>query len=185
MFFSEFLHEKNLPAQQTKARADARIPSPHGHPRGTTGAEAPACKGPRTPYGLTRPTIIAGEHRRNFPRQLRLLHAANFDNVFKNGQRSADRYFTILFHDNALSQPRLGFAISKQKVRLAVSRNRLRRLVRESFRLRATSLPAVDLVVLARDATMAAASGDLAASLERHWVRVTAGAAKPTGNLHK
>ena len=107
---------------------------------------------------------------------MRLLHATNFDNVFKNGQRSADRFFTILYHQNALSRPRLGFAISKQKVRLAVGRNRLRRLVRESFRRRAAGLPAVDLVVLARDATAVAATAELVASLDRHWVRVTAGA---------
>ena len=101
--------------------------------------------------------------------------------MFKNGQRSADRFFTILFHQNCLNRPRLGFAISKQKVRLAVGRNRLRRLVRESFRLRAAALPAVDLVVLARDATGVAPSGELTASLEKHWVRVIAGASKPTG----
>ena len=101
--------------------------------------------------------------------------------MFQNGQRSADRFFTILFHQNFLNRPRLGFAISKQKVRLAVGRNRLRRLVRESFRLRAAGLPAVDLVVLARDATTTAASGELAVSLEKHWARVTAGACKPIG----
>jgi hypothetical protein len=37
-------------------------------------------------------------------------------------------------------------------------------------------------VVLARDATTAAASGELAASLEKHWARVEAGACKPIGN---
>jgi len=103
------------------------------------------------------------------------LHGTEFDNVFQHGQRSADRFFTILFNQNFLNRPRLGFAISKQKVRLAVGRNRLRRLVRESFRLRAAGLPAVDLVVLARDA----AKGELVASLEKHWVRVIAGASKP------
>lgn len=107
------------------------------------------------------------------------MHGTEFDNVFQHGQRSADRFFTILFNQNFLNRPRLGFAISKQKVRLAVGRNRLRRLVRESFRLRAAGLPAVDLVVLARDAAKAAPSGELVASLEKHWVRVIAGASKP------
>ena len=195
MFFGEFLHEKNVPAQQTEARPDSRVSRPHGYPRWPAGAEAPARQGPRAPYGLTAthsrkitiaplPILPAGEHQQNFPRQLRLLHATSFDNVFQNGQRSADRFFTILFHQNALSRPRLGFAISKQKVRRAVGRNRLRRLVRESFRLRAATLPAVDLVVLARDATTTAARGELVASLEKHWARVTTGAGKPIGNSH-
>lgn len=127
------------------------------------------------------PTQPAGHHEQSFPRQLRLLHGTEFDNVFQNGQRSADRFFTILFNPNFLNRPRLGFAISKQKVRLAVGRNRLRRLVRESFRLGAAGLPAVDLVVLARDAAKVAPNGELVASLEKHWVRVIAGARKPIG----
>ncbi len=102
--------------------------------------------------------------------------------MFSNGRRSADQFFTIIFHENTLSRPRLGFAISKQKVRLAVGRNRLRRLVRESFRRRSSGLPAVDLVVLARDATTAAATSVLFASLEKHWARVMNGAGKPKGD---
>ena len=117
--------------------------------------------------------------RQTFPRQLRLLHAADFDNVFQNGQRSADRFFTILFHQNNLNRPRLGFAISKQKVRLAVGRNRLRRLVRESFRQRAAGLPPVDLVVLARDAARSAVNHEIVASLASHWARITDNSKSP------
>jgi ribonuclease P protein component len=105
--------------------------------------------------------------------------------VFQNGQRSADRYFTILFHPNTLRQPRLGFAISKQKVRLAVGRNRLRRLVRESFRIRASALPPVDLVVMARDATTAAPNSEIVTSLEKHWARIATGASPTTGHSSK
>lgn len=100
--------------------------------------------------------------------------------MFQNGQRSGDRFFTVLFHSNSLNRPRLGFAISKQKVRLAVGRNRLRRLVRESFRKRAATLPSVDLVVLARDATGTAVNRDIVASLESHWARITTGASTAT-----
>ncbi|MBL8200976.1 MAG: ribonuclease P protein component [Chromatiales bacterium] len=102
--------------------------------------------------------------------------------MFQQGQRSADRYFTILFRPNTLNHPRLGFAISKQKIRLAVGRNRLRRLVRESFRKRAAGLPPVDLVFLARDAITAATNGEIVTSLEKHWARIEAGAPKLTGN---
>ncbi len=68
---------------------------------------------------------------------------------------------------------RLGFAISRQKVRLAVGRNRLRRLIRESFRHQVAALPPVDLVVLARERTR---------SLEQHWGRIATGGAPATGS---
>jgi ribonuclease P protein component len=59
--------------------------------------------------------------------------------VFRQGQRSADRFFTVLYRPNALDMPRLGFAISRKKVRHATDRNRLKRVVRESFRIRYAS----------------------------------------------
>jgi len=77
---------------------------------------------------------------------------------------------------------RLGFAISRQKVRLAVGRNRLRRLIRESFRHQVAALPPVDLVVLAREAAPAAGNRELTRSLEQHWGRIATGGAPATGS---
>jgi ribonuclease P protein component len=92
--------------------------------------------------------------------------------VFREGQRSADRYFTVLYCSNGSSEPRLGFAISRQRVRLAVGRNRLRRLVRESFRHIRPELPGVDIVVMARDTAGKASAEELGGSLARHWERL-------------
>lgn len=72
--------------------------------------------------------------------------------------------------------------ISRQKVRLSVGRNRLRRLVRESFRRRAPALPPVDVVVLAREAAARAPNPEIAASLDRHWSRIEASATRTTGS---
>lgn len=51
---------------------------------------------------------------------------------------------------NALGHPRLGLVISKKNVRRAVDRNRLKRIARESIRLRQHQLPSADIVLLAR-----------------------------------
>lgn len=51
---------------------------------------------------------------------------------------------------NELGHPRLGLIFSKKNVRRAVDRNRLKRITRESIRLRQHRLPAVDIVLLAR-----------------------------------
>jgi ribonuclease P protein component len=54
----------------------------------------------------------------------------------------------------------------------AVLRNRLRRLVRESFRLARYDLPAVDIVVAAKFPAAEAPSTTLRASLATLWQRV-------------
>lgn len=105
----------------------------------------------------------------NFTRDSRLLKPAEFDAVFAARQRSADRYFTMLYRDNGLGYPRVGLAIAKKRVRLAVDRNRIKRLVRESFRSATAVLPAFDIVVMARDPVSDASNEAVFASLNGHW----------------
>lgn len=109
---------------------------------------------------------------RSFGRKQRLTAAAEFQRVFSHGRRSADRCFTVLFCHNKREQPRLGLAIAKRRVRRATARNRLKRLVRESFRAAAPSLPPVDIVVLAGPAAVNADNATIFASLEQHWRRL-------------
>lgn len=86
-----------------------------------------------------------------YPRRLRLLTGKDFQNVFNDVQlKVPDQTILILSRTNNLSQPRLGFVISKKNIRQAVKRNRVRRIIRESFRLNQHNLPAVDIVILAR-----------------------------------
>ena len=49
------------------------------------------------------------------------------------------------------SYPRLGLVVSKKNVGCAVARNRVKRLCRETFRLRSSNLPKMDVVVLAKN----------------------------------
>ncbi len=63
------------------------------------------------------------------------------------GRRHRTRYFTLL-SVAADERARLGLVIGRRVARHAVVRNRLRRMVREVFRH--ASLPALDVVVLAR-----------------------------------
>lgn len=105
----------------------------------------------------------------NFSRNSRLLQPAEFDAVFTARRRSADRLFTVLYRDNGLGYPRVGLAIAKKRVRHAVDRNRIKRLIRESFRIAATGLPGLDIVVMARDGTGTATNAAIFASLGRHW----------------
>lgn len=109
----------------------------------------------------------------------RLLTGATFDQVFRRGQKSADKYFTLLFCANDVERTRLGLAIAKKRVRRATERNRLKRLVRESFRQARTGLPDVDIVVMATTAASQSENAVIFASLARHWSAVALRARKP------
>ena len=73
---------------------------------------------------------------------------------------------------NDMGAPRLGLAVAVKVAGGAVPRNRLRRIIRESFRLHQRELPAADLVVGARPAARAASATALRASLAALWKKV-------------
>jgi ribonuclease P protein component len=92
--------------------------------------------------------------------------------VFKDGRRSADPLFTVLYRPSGLAHPRLGMTASAKRVRTAVGRNRIRRLVRESFRHSTQRLRGLDVVVLVKDAAKDADNARIFASLDSHWQRL-------------
>lgn len=102
----------------------------------------------------------------------RLTRPSDFQAVFKNGRRFSDSQFVILVRPNGLEHARLGLAISRRYLPTAVARNRVKRIVRESFRRHRSELPPVDLVVLAQRDTRAAPGAQLSASLARHWKKI-------------
>ena len=79
--------------------------------------------------------------------------------------------FTVLSRENRKKSARLGLAISKKNCRLAVQRNRLKRIVRESFRSHRETLGGVDFVVTCQTAASRASNKKLFDSLAEHWQR--------------
>jgi len=130
------------------------------------------------------PASISPDSFARFTRKNRLLTGADFDNVFKKCQRSADSFFTVLYRDNGLGYPRLGLAIAKKRVRHATQRNRLKRLIRESFRQAIPGIRSMDIVVLARDQASAADNAAIFASLERHWRLLNERTEQTTTKIH-
>lgn len=85
-----------------------------------------------------------------FTKRLRLLNAAQFDAAFKRGKRINVGAFSAVIAANDLEFARVGFAFAKKQAPLSVQRNRLRRLLREQFRLQQHQLTPVDLVLMLR-----------------------------------
>lgn len=102
------------------------------------------------------------------PKHAKLLKTADFNHVFDKPVRSSDRYFTVLARPNELPHARLGMAFTKKRVKLAVNRNRLKRVTRESFRIN-PALFAADYVVLAGAQCVEASNQQLFDSLHKHW----------------
>ncbi len=109
------------------------------------------------------------DHR--LQRTSRLTDTASFGRVFKEARRSRDNMFTVLTTENKGQEARLGMAISKKHCKLATSRNRIKRIVRESFRRHRVELEGLDIVVMNQSGTHCADNKSLFESLERHWIK--------------
>jgi ribonuclease P protein component len=118
----------------------------------------------------------------SFPRQARLIKPAEFKRVFNNPTVSADRAFKVLARSNDLDRSRLGMAVSRQVDKRAVGRNRIKHVIRESFRryFSGTGV-AMDFVVLPRRESATICNRQLHHSLDRHWARLLARIGGPAG----
>ncbi len=108
----------------------------------------------------------------SFPSQLRLGKPADYKKVFANPVKSTDKYFTLLAIRNDYDHPRLGLAIAKKNIKKAVTRNLIKRAVRENFRLKQHELINIDIVVLARRDAANATSTILSKSIDKHWLKI-------------
>jgi ribonuclease P protein component len=81
-------------------------------------------------------------------------------------------FFAVTARQNNEGHPRMGMAVASKLAGGSVGRNRIRRLVRESFRLNQHDLPAVDIVVSARPRSRDATNAELRAGIQELWGKV-------------
>jgi ribonuclease P protein component len=100
--------------------------------------------------------------RKKFPRTARLLRHADFEQVYKRGQRHFSAHMTVFYLRREVeSGMRVGFTVGKV-LGGAVIRNRMKRRLRELVRLEGLrpSVP-VDVVINPRKSLLTAESLDL------------------------
>ena len=114
--------------------------------------------------------IKVGEN--TFSRESRLLTPAHFEAVFNSAIPAVSPHLTLLARSTMLNQPRLGITISKKRVKKAHDRNRLKRIIRESFRLSKHSLPCVDIVVVGKSGLDTLSNHDLFLLLNKLWKKL-------------
>jgi len=106
-----------------------------------------------------------------FPQSRRLLKKSDYDHVFQQAKKMVSPHFIILYRDNAIGCARLGLALSKKHIAKAHDRSRIKRLIRETFRVH-QHLPVVDVIVLARSGVAKVENAVLISSLNLSWSKL-------------
>ena len=108
----------------------------------------------------------------SLPATRRVRRKKDFEAAYQKGLRLGDSRFSMTVRPNDLGHPRIGLAIAARTVGKAVARNRVRRIIRESFRLAQHRLPPADIIVGARAGARDATAATLRASLDALWNKV-------------
>jgi ribonuclease P protein component len=109
----------------------------------------------------------------SYPKSARLITSADFSHVFdKQIARSVDDVFILLAAPSAENRPRVGLAIAKKRAKRAVDRNKLKRVIRESWRLNCQDYGNFDVVVMIKPGAHKHENQVLRDKLSRHWARL-------------
>lgn len=116
--------------------------------------------------------------RTSFPKALRLLSSRDFQAVFERSRRAKctanARGFRLVICPKIADKPRLGFIISKKNVSKAVVRNRIKRVIRESFRLNQHLLKH-DVIVIAHKEASSREVHQIRENMAESWRKLSSG----------
>lgn len=122
------------------------------------------------------PAQVGSTFRMSLPHQHRLTDKRAFREIFEKPCVVSDPCFKILARLNGQECSRLGLAVSRKVDRRAVQRNRLKRLIRESFKQHVatdTWVGAADFVVLPRPPAVTISNEEIFERLARLWNNVS------------
>ena len=108
-----------------------------------------------------------------FPKSSRLLNASDYSRVFDGADaKGSHKYLLLLAKRNDRPGHRLGLVVAKKNVRLAVQRNRIKRVAREFFRNVPASEPTMDVVLLTRRGIDQLDNAELSSILQQQWQKL-------------
>jgi ribonuclease P protein component len=108
----------------------------------------------------------------SFPRDHRLVTKAEFKRVFDESKKVNHRHVLILYSPNQKPHARIGIIVGKRFANSAVDRNRIRRVIRDSFRHVKDSLAGIDIVVIARSQCDTLSKATLRKGIDDLWKRL-------------
>ena len=101
----------------------------------------------------------------------RLKKPEEYGAVFSSKNRSNDKFFLFLAIKNSINIARLGLAVPKKNISSAVERNRIKRIIRESFRSQKNRLKGRDVVVFVKK-QFNTKERDIKQTLVSHWDKI-------------
>lgn len=93
----------------------------------------------------------------------------DFKRLYARGKTAVGKRVVVYYRKSPVPQDRLGITVSK-KTGKAVVRSRVRRIIREAYRLEGDALkPGYDMVIVARGWAAKAKCGDIRKELRALW----------------
>ena len=145
LFRTRGSHEAHVPTVQDAPRETPRLSRAQQDARRTRGAAQPARARAASPRVVA--VVAAAQKRFGLDAARRLRRKAQFERLLKTGERRNLDGFTFFMERRDAGGPRLGILISRKHAAAAVERNRIKRCIREAFRLEQQHLGSIDLLV--------------------------------------
>jgi ribonuclease P protein component len=143
LFRPRYSHEAHLPAVENASRTAPRISCACEHAGRTSGAASPTRARPPAPRAVT----AVARKRFGLDAARRLREKAQFERLLRAGARRSLGGYTFFVGRRTAQTPRLGILISRKHAAEAVERNRIKRCIREAFRLEQENLSGLELLV--------------------------------------
>lgn len=99
-----------------------------------------------------------------YSKELRLTKRNDFLRIKAEGERLYSRNLIIYYLPNSLNHPRLGVTVSKKVSKKAVIRNKIKRRMREIFRINQHNLSSTDILIIAKFHSLTATYQELEAN---------------------
>ena len=129
-------------------------------------------------WQFDHPELVVSQ---DYGREKRLLTARHFKAVFDSPSgKVPGKNLLLLARENGLPHPRLGLVIGKKSVKLSVQRNRLKRLMRDSFRQHQEILAGWDIVIVARKGLGDVENPELHQHFGKLWKRLARNTPAPS-----